>query len=178
MNLSLTESWVCYDRRSVGQSVLEWSTHLGLTTRSLLLLDSCGFVEVERSLWREDGSLVYNSCWPSPAQSFMGPSPVGLVTIFYSLRFETSLIVASYDSQGYGGDIRPRSTRDNLLNSRINSLYNFGRTDEKALPRTVSCYSPIVTGMFLLIFVAADRCVNPRQRFDFCQHIRCSGNAS
>jgi hypothetical protein len=32
-------SWVwilCYDRRSAGQSVLEQSTHLGLTTRSLL----------------------------------------------------------------------------------------------------------------------------------------------
>jgi hypothetical protein len=28
--------------------------------------------------------------------------------IFYCLRFETSLFVASYDSQGYGGSIRPR----------------------------------------------------------------------
>jgi hypothetical protein len=33
---------------------------------------------------------------------------VGFVTIFYCLRFETSLLVASYDSQGYGGGIRPR----------------------------------------------------------------------
>jgi hypothetical protein len=31
---------------------------------------------------------------------------VELATIFYSLRFETSLFVASYDSQGYGGGIR------------------------------------------------------------------------
>jgi hypothetical protein len=53
---------------------------------------------VGRSLWREDGSVVYNCCWPSPAQSFSRPSPVGLVTIFYRLRFETSLFVASYDS--------------------------------------------------------------------------------
>jgi hypothetical protein len=30
------------------------------------------------------------------------------VTIFYCLRFETSLFVASYDSQGHGGGIRPR----------------------------------------------------------------------
>jgi hypothetical protein len=45
--------------------------------------------------------------WASPAQSFSGPGPVGLATIFYSLRFETSLLVASYDSQGYGGGIRP-----------------------------------------------------------------------
>jgi hypothetical protein len=32
---------------------------------------------------------VYNCCWSSPAQSFLGPSPSGLMTIFYSLRFET-----------------------------------------------------------------------------------------
>jgi hypothetical protein len=81
---------------------------LGLTTRILLLPDSCGFVDVGRSLWREDGSVVYNYSWPSPAQSFLGPSPVGLVTIFYCLRFETSLLVASYNSQGYGGGIRHR----------------------------------------------------------------------
>jgi hypothetical protein len=44
----------------------------------------------------------------SPAQPFSGPSPVGLANIFYCPRYETSLFVASYDSQGYGGDIRPR----------------------------------------------------------------------
>jgi hypothetical protein len=68
-------------------------------------------------------------CWSSPVQSFSGPSPAGLMTIFYYLRFETPLtrrarspylnhprtgwpgytprhwvpfFVASYDSQGYG----------------------------------------------------------------------------
>jgi hypothetical protein len=47
-------------------------------------------------------------CWPLPAQSFSGPSPLGFETIFYCLRFETSLFVASYGSQGHGGGIRPR----------------------------------------------------------------------
>jgi hypothetical protein len=42
------------------------------------------------------------------SQSFSGPSPLGLETIFYCLTFETSLFVASYDSQGHGGGIRPR----------------------------------------------------------------------
>jgi hypothetical protein len=40
-------------------------------------------------LWREDGSVIYNCRWSSPAQSFSGPSPAGLMTIFYCLRFET-----------------------------------------------------------------------------------------
>jgi hypothetical protein len=33
---------------------------------------------------------------------------VGLATIYYCLRFETSFSVASYDPQGYGGGIRLR----------------------------------------------------------------------
>jgi hypothetical protein len=77
--------WVlCYDRLSVGQSVLEETNHLGFTTRFVLLSDSCGFVEMRSSLWREDRSITYNCCWFSTVQSFSGPSPVGLATIFYS----------------------------------------------------------------------------------------------
>jgi hypothetical protein len=34
-------------------------------------------------------SVVYNCCWPSPAQSFSVSSPRGLMTTFYCLRFET-----------------------------------------------------------------------------------------
>jgi hypothetical protein len=70
--------------------------------------DICRFVDMGRFLWRKDGSVIYNCCWLSPAQSFSGPNPVGLVTIFYCLRYETSLFIASYDSQGYGGGIRTR----------------------------------------------------------------------
>jgi hypothetical protein len=87
----------------------------------------------QHSLWREDGFLVYNCCWPSWAQSFSCPSPAGLMTTFYCMRFETpstwrarssyipqeqggpvilqpldSLFVASYDSQGLGRCIRTR----------------------------------------------------------------------
>jgi hypothetical protein len=46
--------------------------------------------------------------WPLPAQSISGPSPLGLATVFYCLRSETSLFVASNDSQGHGGGIQPR----------------------------------------------------------------------
>jgi hypothetical protein len=60
-----------------------------------------------------NGSVLYNCCWLSPVQSFSGPGPVGLPTIFYCLRFETSLFVASYESLGYGGGIRPRLHTEN-----------------------------------------------------------------
>jgi hypothetical protein len=72
---------LCYDRRSVGQSVLVSSTHLGLTTRFLLLLDSYGFADVGRSLWREKGCRLQLLLALASA-IFSGPSPVGLATIF------------------------------------------------------------------------------------------------
>jgi hypothetical protein len=95
-------------RLTVSQSVsLGVEPHLGLMTRYLLLLDTYGLVFVGCLLWREDGSVFCICCWPLLAQSFSGLSPLGLATIF-CLRFETSLFVASYDSQGHGGGIRPR----------------------------------------------------------------------
>jgi hypothetical protein len=77
------------DLWSVGQSVLVSSPHLGPMTRFLLLSDSREFVDVGRPLWREDGSVVYNCCWLLSMQSFSGPSPTGLMTIFDCLTFET-----------------------------------------------------------------------------------------
>jgi hypothetical protein len=73
------------------------------------------FFSVVRPLWREDGSVFCMCLWPLPAQSFSGPSPLGLEPVFYCLRFETSLFVASYDSQGHGGGIRPRLHTGNAL---------------------------------------------------------------
>jgi hypothetical protein len=78
------------------------NTHLGLMTRFLSLSDSCGFVDVGRSLWQEARSVIYNCCWLSPVQSFSSLNLVALLNIFYGLRFETSLSTASYNSQGYG----------------------------------------------------------------------------
>jgi hypothetical protein len=83
-------------------------------TRYLLLFDSYGLVFVGRPLLREDGSVFFICCWPLPAQSFPGPGPLGLVTIFYCLRFATTLFVASYHSQGHDGRIRHRCPTDYL----------------------------------------------------------------
>jgi hypothetical protein len=77
-------TYICYDRRSVSQSVWVSSKYMGPKTKLLLLSESCGLVDVGHPLCREDGSAVYNCCWPSPAQSYSSPSPSELV-----LRFET-----------------------------------------------------------------------------------------
>jgi hypothetical protein len=82
----------------------------------------CGALSDEKTL-----SIAYNCCWPSLAQSFSGPSPAKLITVFHCPRCDIyptwkarypylyppgtgwpsynpsalgSLFVASYDSQG------------------------------------------------------------------------------
>jgi hypothetical protein len=71
-------------------------------TSDSYVLDSVG-----RSLTRGRVCLLYVPLVLASAV-FLGPSPLGLATVFYCLRLETSLFVASYDSQGHGGGIRPR----------------------------------------------------------------------
>jgi hypothetical protein len=104
--------------------------HLGPKTIYLLLSGSCRVVDVERPLWREEGSVVYDCCCHSSAQSFLCPIPAELMTTFYCPSFKVlptwrvrfpqeqggpvmpqalaSPFVTSYDSLGDGGSIRTR----------------------------------------------------------------------
>jgi hypothetical protein len=66
------------------------------------VLDSVG-----RRLWREDRSAFCMCRWPLPAQSFSVLVPWDLRPYLLSQIWDF-LFVASYDSQGHGGDIRPR----------------------------------------------------------------------
>jgi hypothetical protein len=85
----LSKSKSCYDRRSVGQFFLVSSPLLGLMTR---FFNTARHLRVywygEPSLTRRRVCLL-QLVLSSPAQSFSGPSPAGLMTTFYSLRFET-----------------------------------------------------------------------------------------
>jgi hypothetical protein len=54
-----SESKLFYDRRSVGQSVLEWSIHLGLMTRYLLFFDNYDCFYGAPSLTRGRVCLLY-----------------------------------------------------------------------------------------------------------------------
>jgi hypothetical protein len=64
----------------------------------------------------------------------------------------------------------------NRLNSRMNSFLKL-RKNRVETTTSISCDSPVVRGnVSLLIFVASETCVNPWQRFDIHQRIRCHGN--
>jgi hypothetical protein len=55
----------------------------------------------------------------SPAQSFLGPSPVGLATIFYCLRLETSLLSPSTTRRVTVEVFDPASIWDNRDRVRV-----------------------------------------------------------
>jgi hypothetical protein len=85
-------------------------THLGPKIRFLLLPDSCGFVDVGRHLWRENGYVVYNCCWPSPAQSFSGTESHGthdhiLLSQFRDYRSLEDQVLIIFNSSGMGGPV-------------------------------------------------------------------------
>jgi hypothetical protein len=69
---------------------------------------------------------------------FLGPSPVGLVIIFYCFGFETSNFVASYDSQGYGGGIRPRPHTASDLVVKVTLRLTVGQSVSKSWCRAPS----------------------------------------
>jgi hypothetical protein len=78
------------DRGSVGQCVLVSGSHLSLD--SSFLSNNCGLLDVERPLWREDGSAIYlyNCFWALPEQSLSRPSHAELMAIFYCLIWDLS----------------------------------------------------------------------------------------
>jgi hypothetical protein len=87
-SINKSKSELFYDRRSVGQFVSVSSPVWGPRS-DFCYCHTFAILLMGHSLWREDGSIVYNFCWSSSAQSFSGPSPAGLMTVFYCLRFET-----------------------------------------------------------------------------------------
>jgi hypothetical protein len=83
------QSYITEDSQSVSLSWCQapiWDPR-PIFPLSLIILDSCGFVDVGRPLWREVGSLVFSFSWASPAQLFSDLSPTGLTSLFYCLYF-------------------------------------------------------------------------------------------
>jgi hypothetical protein len=128
---SKSKSKLCYDRRSVGQSVLVSSTHLGPTTRFLLVRQLrvcwCGAPSLTRErVCRLQLLLVLASAVILGSESRRtrdhillsqirhSPNLEGQVPVFISPRNRVAQLysqapdfrfVASYESQSYGGGI-------------------------------------------------------------------------
>jgi hypothetical protein len=80
---------LCYDRRSIGQSVLMSSTHLGPKNRILLLSDSFGFVLMWGALSDERTGVSFQLLLALASAVILGSKSRGPMSIFYCLRFET-----------------------------------------------------------------------------------------
>jgi hypothetical protein len=90
-----SQSHIVVDGQTVSQSVLASSPIWSSWPDIYYCLTVTVLYFVGLPLWREGGSIFYICCWLLPAQSFSGPSPLVLATIFYCLRFETSHFVDS-----------------------------------------------------------------------------------
>jgi hypothetical protein len=74
--------WFIANHFFFATSTLRLTTSDFFATGPLRSLSSCN------TLSRQHEFVVYNCCWSSPAQSFSGPNPAVLLTIFYCLSFE------------------------------------------------------------------------------------------
>jgi hypothetical protein len=72
---------LCYDRCSVGQSILVSDPHFWPSSKFLLMFDICSFLVVGRPPWWEEKPVIclYNCHWASSAMSLSGPSPAQIV---------------------------------------------------------------------------------------------------
>jgi hypothetical protein len=129
-------------RLAVGQSVsLGVEAHLGLMTRYLLLFHSYGIVFCGApSLTRGRVCLLYTLLALASAV-FLGSKSLRSRDHILLSQFWDFLFVASYNSQGHGGGIRPRLHTGHL----VLSLYNYG-TDRTE--NTASKNSSIVACLF------------------------------
>jgi hypothetical protein len=134
------KSKLLYDQRSVSQSVLVSSPHLGPKTRFLLLSNSCRFLDVRSKFHSTHDHILLSQIQDSPNLEGLVPvfiSPRNMVAQLYpqALIF---LFIASYDLQDYSQVYKPAPTQ--WINSLSEfSLYNFG-TDhtENTISNSVS----------------------------------------
>jgi hypothetical protein len=124
----------------------------GANDQMFITFDSCGLVFVGRPLWREDWSVFFICCWPSPAYSFSDPSPLGPVTIFSCLRFETSFSSFPTARRVTVEVFDPASTRVWLGVPRYIASV---RTQQKSL-------FPNNPSIFACVFVVARTCLPSR----------------
>jgi hypothetical protein len=107
-----------YWRVTIKQFVLAPGA-LRLKIRDFFQLNPCGHSPYVTSSLMRGQVCRLQLLLASPAQSFSGPSPVGLAIIFYCIICETFLFVASFDPQGYGGGIWPHLH----IYSRVRDLF-------------------------------------------------------
>jgi hypothetical protein len=89
-NPSQSQWELLYDWRFTANQFILATSPLRLTTSNFIFqLNTCGYSPYVKSSLTRGWSVVYNCWWSSPAQSFSGESPTGLMTIFYCLRIES-----------------------------------------------------------------------------------------
>jgi hypothetical protein len=140
-----------------------------ITVRQLAGLLMWGVHSDERT------GLVYNCCWHSSAQSFSGPSPAGLMTIFCCFRLETPQPggpgprIYSYISQEQSGpDISPGT---GFPFSRLQRLCRV--TVKVFEPASTRCHT---LSLCYSLLMTSRHGPHRKQLFCCCVRVCCCGN--
>jgi hypothetical protein len=197
-NVSLkSKSKLRYDRRSVGQSFLMSSTHLGLMTRFSLLSDSCGFVDMgvlsdertELSFTNAAGPRqrshsrvrVPLDSWPYFTASdsrpptwrsrfpYLYPQEQGGPVIHPGTGFPFRCLLQLAGPRWRYSAPPPHGPTPNQSLNYVSYFYNSGRTEERPPPRTIHLLLPL--------FVFTGTCLPNRcLAMDYSASIRCCVN--
>jgi hypothetical protein len=138
-------SGVLHGTRAVdGQTQLKVKEVTLRLTRYLLLFDSYGLVFCGAPTLATGRVCLSYMLLAHASAVFLGSESLATRTIFYYLRFETSLFVFSYDSQGHGGGIRPR-LHTGIKTQLSLSLWVFVTTDGQSA--SLSWYKAPIRGL-------------------------------
>jgi hypothetical protein len=118
-------------------------------------IDNCWFLDVERPLWREAGSVIYsyNCFWALPEQSLSGPSPAELTSISYWLIWDSSYledkVTVFISPRDRVAQLYPRAL--GFRKSRLKPLYNWRSVNQYVLASGTSL-GPMTKFYFFVSF--------------------------
>jgi hypothetical protein len=150
----VSQTYVTADDQSTSRSWFQIQS--GAQDHIFILSDNCGFIYIYmgRLHWREDGSVIYNCCWPSPAQSFLHPCSAGLMAIFYSRSLVSSILECRMpvfiSLRERVTQVYPQTLSSSLTSDWLTPYVDSARTAQETLLPTFACLRCLAIALVLL----------------------------
>jgi hypothetical protein len=104
----------------------------------------------------EDGSVAYNCCWASPEQLFSGPSPAGLMTVRYRLKFETLTNSKQCYDRGQSASVLVSGTQLGSMTPFLFLSHSWGLCGWPSLMRGRVCSLQFLLGLASAVIIGSE----------------------